>query len=488
MKNSIIVIIFLLVATGVAFGGISTNEINKAIAGKKANWTAKSSGKVFIPGTSAPTDQEFKLGVIASGLRKSIPRKLDWHNQNGINYMSPVTNQGSCGSCVAFAAVATFEGQINIANQWPDLNMNFSEQHLFGCGGGRCNYGWTPSAGANYIAKNGIPDEACFPYVSGSDGEDRACNESCANAKDRSTKAKKTISVGGWFSNDNDTIEALQYGPILSRMSVYADFMDYESGIYQHVTGDMLGGHAVTIVGYDLDENYWIVKNSWDDDWGENGYFRIKMGDASNISASNRFEITPFEDVTDITDLEDMAVISGIYTVTIKSSDVQNKKVNLILSKDGNTRTFEATRMKGTSDYQIDLNTLEFTDGVYEIHTLAQFENSRYESQIKRVNIVNNEPIMDPGITSPANDATLSGVVEVVLNLRSEPLPVLKAIFHIRRPDGTVQEIPFKNPAPRTVVRWNTAKRPNGNYQIWVESIIGNFSKNSNRLSLTLTN
>ena len=62
--------------------------------------------------------------------------------------------------------------------------------------------------------------------------------------------------------------------------------MSYGGGIYEHVTGAFEGGHAVKIVGYGVDAdtktNYWICANSWNTDWGEKGFFRIKEGD-SNI-------------------------------------------------------------------------------------------------------------------------------------------------------------------------------------------------------------
>ena len=58
-------------------------------------------------------------------------------------------------------------------------------------------------------------------------------------------------------------------------MMVYEDLMHYKSGIYSHVTGEKLGGHAVLLIGYNDTEEYFIVKNSWSTNWGEEGYFKI---------------------------------------------------------------------------------------------------------------------------------------------------------------------------------------------------------------------
>jgi cathepsin B len=61
---------------------------------------------------------------------------------------------------------------------------------------------------------------------------------------------------------------------------VYHDFFNYKSGVYHHVTGELAGGHAVKILGWGTDEegtDFWICCNSWGPDWGESGFFRIKM-------------------------------------------------------------------------------------------------------------------------------------------------------------------------------------------------------------------
>merc|ERR1711934_1223129 len=69
-------------------------------------------------------------------------------------------------------------------------------------------------------------------------------------------------------------------GPVETAFTVYGDFANYASGIYHHVSGNVLGGHAVRIVGWGVDggNKYWKVANSWNPYWGEKGYFRIKRG------------------------------------------------------------------------------------------------------------------------------------------------------------------------------------------------------------------
>jgi len=68
-------------------------------------------------------------------------------------------------------------------------------------------------------------------------------------------------------------------GPMTACFVVYGDFRYYRSGVYRHVSGEQLGGHCVTIVGYDDNQKCWICKNSWGAGWGENGFFKIGYGE-----------------------------------------------------------------------------------------------------------------------------------------------------------------------------------------------------------------
>jgi len=74
--------------------------------------------------------------------------------------------------------------------------------------------------------------------------------------------------------------EIFNHGPIVTGFTVYEDFMTYKSGIYQHTTGKMMGGHAVRIIGFGSENgvDYWLVANSWNNNWGEKGLFRFIRG------------------------------------------------------------------------------------------------------------------------------------------------------------------------------------------------------------------
>merc|ERR1712224_1039464 len=103
------------------------------------------------------------------------------------------------------------------------------------------------------------------------------CKKTCEDAypgnfNDDKLHASKTYSVRG---ETQIMQELVNNGPMYVSFSVYADFPTYSSGVYEHTTGSALGGHAVTLVGYgELDGTpYWKIKNSWNEQWGDNGHF-----------------------------------------------------------------------------------------------------------------------------------------------------------------------------------------------------------------------
>jgi hypothetical protein len=112
------------------------------------------------------------------------------------------------------------------------------------------------------------------------------CNQKSANWRSRVVKIKNT----GKIYSDIDSIKKalLKHGPLVTSMKVYTDFYYYESGIYEHVFGNFEGYHAVIIVGYNDEAEYWICKNSWGTQWGEEGWFNIKYGN-SNIGKNTQY-------------------------------------------------------------------------------------------------------------------------------------------------------------------------------------------------------
>jgi hypothetical protein len=197
----------------------------------------------------------------------------DWRDKDGENWVTPMQDQGACGSCVAFGTVATIECQARIQSTNPSLDIDLSEADLFFCGAGRnCQTGWWPAYALDYAKDEGISDEGCFPY--------RDQDMDCALCSD---KADRLIKIGSWqeIINIDQRKEWLdKKGPLVACMAVYRDFFSYRDGVYRHVTGDLAGYHAISCIGYSEEEGCWICKNSWGTDWGNQGFFKIAYGEA----------------------------------------------------------------------------------------------------------------------------------------------------------------------------------------------------------------
>lgn len=83
-------------------------------------------------------------------------------------------------------------------------------------------------------------------------------------------------------SNAEIMHELIENGPLMLGLEIFEDFLNYSEGIYKYTTGMMVGGHAMKLIGWGMDENeglYWQMQNQWTSEWGENGYVKIKAGE-----------------------------------------------------------------------------------------------------------------------------------------------------------------------------------------------------------------
>jgi C1A family cysteine protease len=210
------------------------------------------------------------------------PASYDLTNVGGRNFITPVQDQGNCGSCVAFGTIAAVEGTRRVGSDDANLAIDLSEAHLFYCHarsqGRNCLNGWWPSAALECFKDPGVTEEACYPYTAG--------DQECAVCGDWQARVVK---ISRWHEIDSASEMKTWIstkGPLVTTFIVYSDFYAYRGGVYRHVSGDRVAGHCVCIVGYDDAQGAWLCKNSWGKDWGERyGYFRIAYGD-SGIDAT----------------------------------------------------------------------------------------------------------------------------------------------------------------------------------------------------------
>ena len=285
----------LFLASTISFADELT-DIQSAVKAKGAKWTARETSMTKL----SKEERKKRLGLIldlspqeelAPAPMEQLtfaPVSLDWRNKGG-DFVTPIRNQGSCGSCWAFATTAALESATLIAQNWSGADLNLAEQTLVSCSGaGDCGGGYIGSA-SNYIRNTGLPLEACFLYkaLDSNDNPPVTCDQACLNWWNSTYKIDS-------YSGVSATVDAIKNalntsGPLVTTMAVYNDFFSYSGGVYTHVTGGLAGYHAILIVGYDDPGQYFIVKNSWGPGWGgaagygaERGYFMIAYSQMSN--------------------------------------------------------------------------------------------------------------------------------------------------------------------------------------------------------------
>jgi cathepsin B len=201
--------------------------------------------------------------------------------------MKDIRNQRNCGSCWAFGAVEAMSDRECVRNKrivrLSAEDMNSCARSTFtSCGS--CN-GGQPSCAWSYWVKTGVVSEECYPYTAGNSSSSSVtpkCEYKCTNNTSLTWETDKYKGSTSYTVSGEERMktELSTNGPFEVGFTVYADFMSYSSGIYQHVTGASQGGHAVKLIGYGIEGGvkYWTCANSWDTNWGEKGFFRIRRG------------------------------------------------------------------------------------------------------------------------------------------------------------------------------------------------------------------
>lgn len=258
-------------------------------------------------GTKRPTKEKLQtLETVRLASPLAIPESFDARtNWPHCASIAEVRDQCSCGSCWAFGAAESMTDRVCIGSNGkytPRLSAEDMNSCCFSCGDG-CDGGepvdawryWVSDGlvtGGNFTTKSGcLPYsfEPCDHHVKGRfkpcTGElpTPKCEKKCQSSYDKTYAQDKWYGKNSYtISFDEDSIkrEIMTNGPVEADFNVYADFPSYKSGVYRHTTGSFLGGHAIRIIGWGVENKtpYWLIANSWNTDWGDNGLFKMLRG------------------------------------------------------------------------------------------------------------------------------------------------------------------------------------------------------------------
>jgi len=311
------VCLFALLAVATALEGtapVVTPELIASVNGGGASWRAGVNsrwvdvsveeasafmGTFLTGGPVLPMKPEISAAEAAA-----IPDSFDSRDQWGAKCPSTkeVRDQANCGSCWAFGAAEAMTDRLCIFSNGSntvhlsaaDLNSCCSSCGM-GCNGGYPSAAWSYWVHSGLVSGGNYKGGGCFPYqlpncdhhTTGKYGPcpavvpTPACTKKCENQATWATDKHFGSSSYGVPARVADIQnEIMNHGPVEVAFSVYEDFLTYKSGVYHHTSGSMLGGHAVKMIGWGVDGgvNYWTVANSWNEDWGDLGFFKIRRG------------------------------------------------------------------------------------------------------------------------------------------------------------------------------------------------------------------
>ena len=254
---------------------------------------------------SAPAPEE--LSLLQSGLEMDmlgpVPESFDWRDSGDV---PPIRNQGSCGSCYAFATVGVMESAMLING----ISADLSEQFLVSCtqGTGYINHGCDGGRPDSHIyhvgtlakaqSAAGAVLESSMPYTA---------SDSTCYAVDHPYRLMSWHTVNPTWNTipDADTLKNIIFnnGPVAASICSLSAFHSYDSGIF--TTNETCSGsrtnHAVMLTGWITDPTHgtvWILRNSWGSGWGDGGYMYIKAGTSSIGWNATYVEYKPQEDLT----------------------------------------------------------------------------------------------------------------------------------------------------------------------------------------------
>ncbi|XP_015276075.1 PREDICTED: cathepsin L1-like [Gekko japonicus] len=224
------------------------------------------------------------LALFQESASLKTPKEIDWRTKG---HVTPVKNQGHCGACWAFSATGALEALL--FNKTSRL-VSLSEQNLIDCSGKLGNHGCHGgyiTRAFEYVRDNrGINSEDAYPYL---EKEGFSCHY---NPQERAANCTSLVAVQRGSEAALEQAVAT-VGPVSVAVDAHNfPFHFYKSGIFSSIFCSDVVNHAMLAVGYGISQEdgkeYWILKNSWSENWGEQGYMRLVQGAGNHCGVDNQ--------------------------------------------------------------------------------------------------------------------------------------------------------------------------------------------------------
>jgi len=331
MNSRVIALLVAFVAVSAVPTALHHGEVDFEIMAQTVNrlqgsWTAEAPSRfshvdevrqlcgTWTKGHAKHVDHKLEVmdsdpSYIATDIPSSFDARTHWSNCSTI---ATVRDQSACGSCWAFGSTEAFEDSRCAAT---GEDILFSTYDTAGCCSGLmcgfsqgCN-GGQPSSALRWMTRTGVvtggsyfdigKGSSCKPYEfqpcahhvpatskypkCPDDEYSTDCKAGCSESSySKSYAADKTKAAQSFSLQSVEGMQTaiMTTGPLAVAFTVYADFPTYKSGVYTHTSGEALGGHAVEMVGWGTEDgnDYWLIKNSWNEQWGDGGFFKIARG------------------------------------------------------------------------------------------------------------------------------------------------------------------------------------------------------------------
>jgi len=259
-----------------------TSKTHKVGLNQFADMTHEEFRQKITPKVKRPLDNGAQFVHEPSGLK--LPPTVDWRQSGAV---TPVKDQGVCGSCYTFGSAGSLEGAYKIAT---GNLVSLSEQQLVDCSWNDalqvqgCNGGFASVVFQWIINNGGIATEASYPYLM----QDGFCKASDLSSGVQ-VKAYVNVTTGEEY-----LLDAVALGPVAVAIDAsHPEFRYYTSGVYYQAncgnTTDVLD-HEVLAVGYGTynGQDYWLVKNSWSTHWGDAGYVMMSRNKGNNCGIATQ--------------------------------------------------------------------------------------------------------------------------------------------------------------------------------------------------------